>query len=40
MNRHLIAVEVSIERGTNKRMKLDCLAFDKNWFKGLNTQAV
>ena len=40
MNRHLVAVKVSVKRGTNKRVKLDCLAFDKNRLKGLNAKTV
>ena len=40
MDRHLVAVKVSIKRGTNKRVQLDCLAFDKNRLKGLNAKTV
>ena len=40
MNCHLVAVEVSVERGTNKRMKLNGLTFYQDRFKSLDTQPV
>ena len=40
MNRHLIAVEVGIERRANKRMDLERAAFDESRLERLNTQAV
>ena len=40
MYSHLVTVEVRIERGTYKRMQLDCLTFYQNRFECLNTQSV
>ena len=40
VHRHLIAVEVGVERRTHQRMQLDRLAFDQHRFERLNTQAV
>jgi len=37
---HLVAIEVSVERGANQRVKLDRLAFNQFWFEGLDTEAV
>ena len=38
--RHLVAVEVSVERLTYQRMELYCASFHKYGFKGLNGQTV
>src|ERR1051326_1121513 len=38
--RHLIAVEVRVERGANQRVNLDRLAFDQNGLERLNAEAV
>ncbi|CAI8200501.1 MAG: Uncharacterised protein [SAR116 cluster bacterium] len=40
MNSHLVTVKIGIEGGTDQRMQLDCLAFDKDRFKRLNTKPV
>src|SRR5918996_839496 len=40
MNRHLIAVEVSIVGGTDQRMKLNCFAFDQNRLESLDAEPV
>ena len=40
MDCHLVAVEVCIECGTNKRMQLDCLTLYKDRLKCLNTKSV
>ena len=40
MDRHLVAVEVSVERCTNQRVKLDRLAFHQDGLKRLNAQSV
>ena len=40
MHRHLIAVEVGVEGGTDQRMKLDRLALDQHRLKGLDAQAM
>ena len=40
MHRHLVTVEIRIERGTNKWMKLDGLTFDQNRFEGLDAESV
>ena len=40
MNRHLVAVEVGVERGTNERMQLDGASLDENRLEGLNRQSV
>jgi hypothetical protein len=34
---HLVAVKIGVERGANQRVKLDRLAFDQHWLKGLNS---
>src|SRR5690606_38398609 len=38
--RHLVTVEVGVERRTHQRVQLDCLAFDQYRLKRLDTQAV
>ena len=40
MNRHLVAVKVSVERRTDQRVQLNGLAFDQNRLKSLDAQAV
>ncbi len=40
MNRHLIAVEVGIERRAHEGMQLDRLAFDQHRLEGLDTETV
>ena len=40
VNRHLVAVEVGIERGTDQRMEADCLPFDEHGEKGLDPEAM
>ncbi len=40
MDRHLVAVEVGIECGTNQRMQLQGAALHQNRLKRLNTQTV
>ena len=40
MHGHLVTVKVRIKGGTDKRVQLDRLAFDKRWLKGLNTEPV
>ena len=40
MNRHLVTIKVSVERGTDQRVQLDCFAFDQDRFERLNAQAV
>ena len=40
MNRHLVAVEVGVERGTYKRMKLYSAAFNEHGLERLDTQTV
>ena len=40
MNRHLVAVEVGVECGTNERMQLDSASLDKNRLECLNRQSV
>ncbi len=40
MNRHLVTVEICIERRTDQRMKLNRLTLDKNRLKRLDTQTV
>ena len=40
MYRHLIAVEVSVERGADQRVNLDGLAFDQHRLERLNAEAV
>ena len=40
VDRHLVAVEVGVERGTYQRMQLDGAALDQHRLKGLDAQAV
>ena len=40
MNRHLVTVEIGVERSTNQRVKLDCLALYKYRFESLYAQSV
>ncbi len=40
MHGHLVAVEVSVERGTDQRVQLDGLAFDQHWLEGLDAETV
>ena len=40
MNRHLVAVEVGVERGTNEGMKLNGSALDKYGLESLDTESV
>ena len=40
MNSHLVTIEVSVERSTNKWMKLDSFTFYKNRLKRLDTQTM
>ena len=40
MNRHLVAVEVGVERCTNERMQLDSASLDENRLESLNRQSV
>ena len=40
VNSHLVAVEVSVERGTCQRMVLDGLTLNQFGLEGLNTQTV
>src|SRR5699024_2205234 len=40
MNRHLVTVEVGVERCTYERVKLDCLTFYKNRLECLDTKSV
>ena len=40
MNRHLVAIEVSVKGGTDQRVQLNGAAFDQHSLKGLNAQAV
>ena len=40
VNRHLVAVEVGIERRANQRMQLDRLAFDQHRLERLNAETV
>ena len=40
VNSHLVAVEVSVECRTYKRVQTDCLTFDKFRLEGLDTQTV
>ena len=37
---HLVTVEVSVERCTDERVKLDCLTFNELWLERLDSQAV
>ena len=38
MDRHLVAVEVGVERGANQRVELDRLALDEDWLEGLDAK--
>ena len=40
MNGHLVTIEISVESGTDKRVKLDCLALDQYRLKRLNAKPV
>jgi hypothetical protein len=40
MHSHLVAVEVGVESGTYKRMKLDSLTFNKDGLESLDTESV
>ncbi len=40
MHRHLVAVEVGVEGGTDQRMELDRLALDQHRLEGLDAEAV
>ena len=40
MDSHLVTIEVSVESGTNKRMKLNSLTFYKDRLKRLDTQTM
>ncbi len=40
MNRHLVSVEVGVERLTNQRMDLNRLSFDQDRLEGLNPETV
>ena len=40
VDRHLVAVEVRVEGGTDQRVHLDRLAFDEHGLERLNTEAV
>ena len=40
VNGHLVAVKVSVERSTDQRVQLDCLAFDQHRLKSLNAKTV
>src|SRR5580698_1317821 len=40
VNRHLVAVEVGVERRADQRVNLDGLAFDENRLERLNAEAV
>ena len=40
MYRHLVAVKVGVEGGTNERVQLNCLAFDQHRLERLNTKAM
>ena len=40
VNRHLVSVEVSVVRRTDKRVKLNGLTFNEHGFERLNTQTV
>src|SRR5665213_440406 len=40
VHRHLVTVEIGVERCTHKRMKLNCFSFDEFWLESLNTQSV
>ena len=40
VDRHLVAVEIRVERGANQRVNLDRLAFHQHRLEGLNAEAV
>src|SRR5262249_40935186 len=40
VDRHLVAVEVGVERRADQRVNLDGLAFDEDRLEGLDTEAV
>ena len=40
VHRHLVAVEVGVERGADQRVKLDRLAFDQHRLERLDAQAM
>ena len=40
MNSHLVTIEIGVERGTHKRMKLDCLTLYEDRLECLNTETV
>ena len=40
VNRHLVAIEVSVISGTHQWVQLDSLTFDQYWLECLNTQTV
>ena len=40
MHRHLVSVEVRVERGTHQRVKLDRLAFHQDRLEGLDSQTM
>ena len=40
VDRHLVAVEIRVERGAHERMELDRLALDQHRFEGLDAEAV
>ena len=40
VHRHLVAVEIGVERGADQRMQLDRLAFDQHRLEGLDAEAV
>ena len=40
VNCHLVSVEVRVERAANKRVKLDCSAFDEDRLESLNGETV
>ena len=40
VDRHLVAVEVGVERGADQRMNLDRLAFHQHRLERLNAEAV
>ena len=40
MHRHLVAIEISVIRGTNERVQLDCFALDQHRLEGLDAEAM
>ncbi len=40
MYRHLVAIEVGVERGADQRVNLDGLAFDQHRLERLNSEAM